>query len=49
VLERVKEERNNPQTIKARKNNCIGHILRRNCLVKHVVEGKSDGRTRKKT
>jgi len=49
VLERVKEEKNNPQTIKRRKANWIGHILRRNCLVKHVVEGKSDGKTRKKT
>jgi hypothetical protein len=22
----------------------IGHILRRNCLLKHVIEGKIDGR-----
>jgi hypothetical protein len=49
VLGRVKEERNAPQTIKRRKANWIGHILRRNCFVKHVVEGKSDGKTRKKT
>ena len=49
VLKRVKEERNNPQTIKRRKANWICHILRRKCLVKHVVEGKSDGKTRKKT
>jgi hypothetical protein len=49
VLGRVKEERNNTQTIKRRKVNWIGHILRRNCLVKHVVEGKSDGTTRTKT
>jgi hypothetical protein len=48
VLGRVKEERNNPQTIKRRKANWIGYILRRNCLVKNVVEGKNDERTRKK-
>jgi hypothetical protein len=49
VLERVKEEKNNPQTIKRRKANWICYILCRNCLVKHVVEGKSEGKTRKKT
>jgi len=31
----------------------VGHILRWNCLLKHVIEGKieerSDGKTRKKT
>jgi hypothetical protein len=26
--------------IKRRKANWIGHILRRNCLLKHVIEGK---------
>jgi hypothetical protein len=31
VLHRVKEER---------KANWIGHILRRNCFIKHVTEGK---------
>jgi hypothetical protein len=25
--------------------NLIGHILRRNCLLKHVIEGKIEGRT----
>jgi hypothetical protein len=39
VLQRVKEERNIVHTIK-RKANWIGHILRRNCLLKHVIEGK---------
>jgi hypothetical protein len=24
--------------------NWIGHILRRNCLLKHVIEGKLEGR-----
>jgi hypothetical protein len=29
---------------KGRKANWIGHILRRNCLLKHVTEGKIQGR-----
>jgi hypothetical protein len=44
VLDRVKEERNIVHTIKRRKTNWIGHILRRNCLLKHVIEGKLEGR-----
>jgi hypothetical protein len=44
VLNRVKEERNIVYTIKRRKANWIGHILRRNCLLKHVIEGKLEGR-----
>jgi hypothetical protein len=44
VLHRVKEERNNLHTIKRRKANWIGHILHRNCLLKHVIEGKLEGR-----
>jgi hypothetical protein len=44
VLHRVKEERNIPHTIKKRKANWIGHILRRNCLLKHLIEGKLEGR-----
>jgi len=30
--------------IKPRKANWIGHILRRNCLLKQVIEGKFEGR-----
>jgi hypothetical protein len=44
VLHRVKEERNIVHTIKRRKANWIGHILRRNRLLKHVIEGKLEGR-----
>jgi len=44
VLQRVKEEGNILQTIKIRKANWIGHILRRYCLLKHVIEGKIEGR-----
>jgi hypothetical protein len=36
--------RNIPHKIKRRKANWIGHILRRNCLLKHVIEGKLGGR-----
>jgi hypothetical protein len=44
VLHRVKEVRNIVHTIKRRKANWIGHILYRNCLLKHVIEGKLEGR-----
>jgi len=44
VLHRVKEERNIAQTIKRRKADWIGHILRRNCFLKHVIEGKIEER-----
>jgi hypothetical protein len=44
VLHRVKEERNIVHTIKRRKANWIGHILRRNCLLKQVIKGKLEGR-----
>jgi hypothetical protein len=51
VIHRKKEERNILPTIK-RKAYWIGHIFRRNCFVKYVIEGKtgkniSDGNTRK--
>jgi hypothetical protein len=35
---------NGPRTIKIRLANRIGHILHWNCLLKHVTEGKIDGR-----
>jgi ppGpp synthetase/RelA/SpoT-type nucleotidyltranferase len=44
VLQRVKEERNILHKIQRRKANWIGHILSRNCLLKHVIEGKLEGR-----
>jgi hypothetical protein len=37
VLHRVKEERNILHTIRRRKANWIGHILRRNCLLRHFI------------
>ena len=42
VLYSVKEERNIVHTIKRTKPNWIGNILRRNCLLKQVIEGKTD-------
>ena len=44
VLHRVKEERNILHTIKRLKVKRIGHIWRRNCLVKHITEGKIEVR-----
>jgi hypothetical protein len=40
VLHGVKEKRNIIHTVKRRKANFIGHILRRNCLLKYFIEGK---------
>jgi chorismate mutase len=42
--QRIKEVRNIVQTIKRMNAKCLGHILRRNCLLKHVSEGKIEGR-----
>jgi hypothetical protein len=36
----VKEKRNVPYAIKRRNRNWIGHILHRNCLQQHAIEGK---------
>jgi hypothetical protein len=43
VLHTVKEERNIIQTINTRKANWIGHILRKNCLLKHIIKGNMEG------
>jgi hypothetical protein len=43
TLHRVKEDRNILHTVKRWKANWIGHILRRNCLLKHVTEGNTEG------
>jgi hypothetical protein len=44
LLQRVKDERNILQIIKIRMVKWIVHILRRTCLLKHVIEGKVEGR-----
>ena len=43
VLLRVKEQRNILHEISKRKANWIDHILRRNCLLQQVIEGKIRG------
>jgi hypothetical protein len=51
LLCRIMEERNTLHAVKGRKGQWFGHILHRNCLPKHVTEGRigSNGKTRKKT
>ena len=43
VLLRVNEQRNILYEISKLKANWIGHILRRNCFLKKVIEGKIKG------
>ena len=43
VLRRLKEQRNILLEISKRKAKLIGHILRRNCLLQQVIEGKIKG------
>ena len=43
VLLRANEQRNILHEIRKRKANWIGHSLRRNCLLKQVIEGKIKG------
>jgi len=43
VLLRVNEQRNILHEVRKRKANLIGHILRRNRLLQHVIEGKMNG------
>jgi hypothetical protein len=44
ALHGVKEESNILHTIQRRTSNWIGLILWRNCLLKHVIEGKKEDR-----
>ena len=43
MLIRGNEQRNILHEIRKRKANWIGHILRRNCLLQQVIEGKIKG------
>ena len=43
VLLIINEQRNILHEIRKRKANWIGYILRRNCLLKQVIEGKIKG------
>jgi hypothetical protein len=45
VLLRVKEQGNILHEISERMDNWIGHILRRNYLLRQAIEGKMKGRT----
>jgi hypothetical protein len=45
VLLRFKKQRYILHEISKRKANWIGHILRRNCLLRQVIEGKIKGGT----
>jgi hypothetical protein len=47
VIRTVKVERSILHTINRRKVNWIGHILRRNCPLKHVIEGRIEGRMKR--
>jgi len=44
ILHKVKEDRNIIHTVIWRKFNWIGLIWRRNCLLKHVIQGKIEER-----
>jgi len=44
VVHRAKEERKIHHTIKRMKTKWIAHVLCRNCLLKHAIEGKIEGR-----
>jgi len=44
VLPRIQEDRNIFHSLNRRKANSIGHIFRRNCVIKHVIERTIDRR-----
>jgi len=39
VLQRIQEERRVLHTTKRRKSNWTGHVVRRNWLLKHIIDG----------
>ena len=43
VLKRFEGERNILHTIKRKRAKWIGHVLRRNCILKHSTEGNIHG------
>jgi hypothetical protein len=43
VMHRVRKERNIVHSIKRRKVDWIGHILHRNCHLKHAIYGNIEG------
>jgi hypothetical protein len=47
VWYRIKEEGNILHTVRRRKANWVGYILRRNCLLSHIIGGKIIGTRRR--
>ena len=47
VVDKVKEESNILKTVKRRQVNWVGDIFHRNCLIKHVIDGKIEGTRRR--
>jgi hypothetical protein len=45
VLHKLKEQRNIIHTVKRKKANRIGHILRGNCLIKRIIKREIKGAT----
>ena len=45
ILHKVMEDINIPHKIKRMKADNIGHILRRNCLLKRIIVGTIEGKT----
>ena len=43
-ITQIQGEKKYPTYNKKKKANCIGQILHRNCLVKHVIKGKAEKR-----
>jgi hypothetical protein len=43
VLHTTREKRNILHSVKRRKADWLGNILHRNCLLKHVIEGRIEG------
>jgi hypothetical protein len=44
ILHRVEEERNVLLKTNRKRAELFGHTLRRVCLLKHIIEGKIEGR-----
>jgi hypothetical protein len=47
LLHTAKVKKEHPSTLKGRKLDWIGHILRSNCLLKQVTEGETEGTRRR--
>jgi len=43
----IKGGKEHPTYYKPKKANWIGHILHRNCLLKHIIKGKTERRDKK--